>query len=346
MDRKTYVMAMVLISGLALAGCGSSSSGGGPAPGAGAGAGAGGGGNGGGVKSTGAVTASIQNALGGMTVGLGGLSATGKPTVVPFEKIKASDLRSSLTPFLETVQQIQNKTVSPLATDISEICTSGSASFDPDLLTSGFIINYDNCVTSDKSTQTTLNLDMSLTPPSPFPSGMCGFDAYTFVLDGTVTTVGPDVDEIVTFVNYTMDMSFSNFDADCIPSDISIALDNGLSDNGLSLTDNIDSSNSFSMTIDSLTIQSTMVTGGQQLSVNGTITMDADCFSGEVTTTTTTDMFIPDGARCPTDGVVEVSGAVSGTATYTSTGGVDIDEGSDGTVDISYDSCEEAEACT
>jgi hypothetical protein len=48
---------------------------------------------------------------------------------------------------------------------------------------------------------------------------------------------------------------------------------------------------------------------------------------------------------CPTSGVIKVTGDQSATITSTATGGVEIDNGSDGTVDEILESCADADIC-
>ncbi len=115
-----------------------------------------------------------------------------------------------------------------------------------------------------------------------------------------------------------------------------------------SYTDNLDASENVSITISAsnpLTLTWTSVTGGDTYRISGTISVVTQCFTGTLTLATTTPIFIPTDADCPTAGVVTVSGDVTGTVVYTSTGGVQIKDSS-GAVVETYSSCDDVQACT
>ncbi len=144
--------------------------------------------------------------------------------------------------------------------------------------------------------------------------------------------------------DFTIALQVDKYDPiTCEPMDFSVSLSGGVSS-----TDNIESNNSFTMTIsnsDSLKMDVKSTTVGVNVTVSGGFSCSASCFNGSLTFATTTPLFIPTDAECPTSGVIEVSGDLTGTITYTSTGGVEIDNGSDGSVDEVYENCDEAEAC-
>lgn len=85
---------------------------------------------------------------------------------------------------------------------------------------------------------------------------------------------------------------------------------------------------------------------GLLLGLDGTVS--TDCV-GDVTVQTLEPLRLPAGAECPTGGSLEalVSGG-SATVNYTASGGVELDYGSDGSIDDTFDSCEEltSDTCT
>ncbi len=161
-------------------------------------------------------------------------------------------------------------------------------------------------------------------------------DKEDFTVDGTL-----DINESDTFTNLGSAMTVSSIDPiTCEPSDY------GVTETGsFALVDNLDVTKNFSLVIsssDPLVLTVTSATGGENTSVSGTFTVTSDCFTGTLTVATTTPLFTPTGASCPTSGVITVTGDVIGTVTYTSTGGVHVD---DGTTTHDYTDCNEAEAC-
>ncbi len=79
--------------------------------------------------------------------------------------------------------------------------------------------------------------------------------------------------------------------------------------------------------------------GGSESTVNGTA--DTDC-AGATTIVTVEPIVVVGGADCPTAGKVRVTFS-DGTSlvTYTATGGIEIDLGDDGSVDETFDSCDD-----
>jgi hypothetical protein len=153
-----------------------------------------------------------------------------------------------------------------------------------------------------------------------------------------------DVNQEVEITGYSFDVTVSEIDSiTCEPSVFS-ASESGK----LDFTDHVDDNNSVNINIsgsDPLMMTATTVSGGTNVTIDGTFSVKSSCFDGTLTIETTTVLFIPDVSDCPTSGVIDVTGDVTGTVTYTSTGGVQVDEGSDGSVDQTYDDCLEADAC-
>jgi len=158
--------------------------------------------------------------------------------------------------------------------------------------------------------------------------------------DGTL-----DENVSFTYTNLTLNTTINEFGIDCEPVKATLTMSGGFSG-----TDNIESNDSESMSISSsnpLSMTWEAVTGGENITMSGTFTVDTACFDGTLTIATQTPIFTPDGSDCPISGVITVTCGVTATITYTATvgAGVQIDEGSDGTVDQTLPTCEDAEAC-
>lgn len=175
------------------------------------------------------------------------------------------------------------------------------------------------------------------------------YEIFTINMDGNMQLKGIDdtgvaYDETDVATAYTL-VANSNLNSACT------ATGGTITESGkLSYTDNLNSLGTESMDISatnplSLTWASvTIGTTGDSYNISGSASMVTTCFTGSLTLTTTTDIFYPTSADCPTAGVVTVSGDVNGTVVYTSTGGVQIKD-SAGTVVETYTSCNEAQAC-
>ncbi|MBI4641282.1 MAG: hypothetical protein HY731_11340 [Candidatus Tectomicrobia bacterium] len=159
--------------------------------------------------------------------------------------------------------------------------------------------------------------------------------------------------------NFTASTTVNQFNSTtCEPTDFTTTLQGSFA-----FTDNLDGSESFAMNISSsdplavtfkaVTVNppSAAATGGVNVTVNGSFTVVTSCFSALLTVSTTTPLFFPDftgedeEVTCPISGVVRVTGGLIGTITYTSTGGVRIDNGSDGSVDEALESCRDGGTC-
>jgi hypothetical protein len=158
-----------------------------------------------------------------------------------------------------------------------------------------------------------------------------------------------DINETTTLTSVGFSISETLDPTSCEATDV------GMTQSGaFALVDHLDATNNFSLSVsagDPLTINSTTVTGppaGESVTVSGTFTSASGCFTGTLTVATPTPLFIPDGASCPVSGTLTVTGDVIGTVTYSDNSdgvGIQVDEGSDGTVDLEYLDCEDAEAC-
>jgi len=85
------------------------------------------------------------------------------------------------------------------------------------------------------------------------------------------------------------------------------------------------------------------------VTMNGTISVTSVCETGTFTITTTTPLFEPDSAAsdCPTEGEIVVSGGGATVSVIaTSTGGVQFDEGGNGSIEEEFADCNEADICS
>ena len=170
-------------------------------------------------------------------------------------------------------------------------------------------------------------------------------------------------DESQSFDDFTATMTVEAYDSSgCEPADSTASI-SGI----VSVTDNVDTDESFTMNISSenpLVITEEAAEGGTNSTVNGTFSFsNDDCSTGTISIATIEPLFQPDSdtvidaiqengedddddETCPTAGQLSVTiGETTGTATFTETGGVHIDSNGDGTVDEMFDDCDEASAC-
>jgi hypothetical protein len=179
--------------------------------------------------------------------------------------------------------------------------------------------------------------------------------AFTVVINGTFSgKVDENADGVLDedsggdYTDFVIAVVVSNFDARCMPADF-VASESGT----FSFTDNLEVNNAFTVSIPSsapVTVVWKAVAGGADVTVNGSYTLRSSCFTGSLTIQTTKAIFFPISAEtglpaCPTSGVIKVTGDQSATITFTATGGVEIDNASDGTVDETFESCADADMC-
>jgi len=205
--------------------------------------------------------------------------------------------------------------------------------------------------------ESTFNSTFTVTTPS---STSCGGGrvptASTLVLNGTGSTkqdtdgngtVG--VDESINFQSLTLTVRINRVDPSvCALLDLSVSLAGTLS-----ITNNLDANQSFALTSPTsnpLTLALSTVTGGTILTIGGSFSERSTCFTGSLILNTLTPIFVPTtifgvAVNCPTAGVLTVTGDQRGTISYTSTGGVTIDNGSDGSIEQTFPTCTSAKAC-
>jgi len=173
------------------------------------------------------------------------------------------------------------------------------------------------------------------------------YSNLTIDMDGNLHSKGIDdagvpYDNIAAFTAYKL-VANSNLDTSCT------ATGGTIDESGkLAYTDNLDSKGNASMDMSAanplnLTWRSDG-TLGDYYQVGGTVSMVTPCFTGSLTLQTTTEIYLPTNGDCPTAGEVVVSGSVNGSVVYTSTGGVEVRDGT-GVLVETHASCDEAQAC-
>lgn len=189
----------------------------------------------------------------------------------------------------------------------------------------------------------------SMAIPSSYRVTMSGTTSVKedWELDGVL-----DTDDSTTATDFKIDVTVVTMNTtECEPAMVSLT-----ESGAISYTDNANAKNSVSLEIAAsnpviVTVEWTEKDGiwGEQYTVNGTLTVTSPCFNGTLTLATPTPIWVPDyyfmGWTCPTAGVIAVTGDATATITYTSTGGVNIDAGSDGSSDSSYASCDDINTC-
>ncbi len=173
-----------------------------------------------------------------------------------------------------------------------------------------------------------------------------GYDKEDKTGDGTF-----EVNESWAFTDLTMTVTEAHAAAPaCTPGATTFTLNGGMNS-----TDNVNGDDSFSATFTTFQMVLTPTTrnsvAGEALSLSGTIAITSSCASGTFTISTPAgqEPFFPDTSEddCPIDGrFLVASGGTTTAVIFTSTGGVQIDEGNNGSVDASFADCDAAEVCT
>src|SRR5581483_3650455 len=156
-------------------------------------------------------------------------------------------------------------------------------------------------------------------------------------------------DDTFTGNNFKMTISES-FNAD----DCSLIQDTIVMNGVSSFTDHLNpaSDDNFTATFISYTITEAerKVDGavvGDQRTLAGTIALASPCVTGTYTMTTESPLFFPKGAACPVEGKVLIAGGgMTTSVTATPTGGIKIDEGNDGTIDKTFETCDGSDLCS
>ena len=158
-----------------------------------------------------------------------------------------------------------------------------------------------------------------------------------------------EVDEAVAAESLGLHL-LQEYDATCTDTTMTVTA------NGeLSAVDHVDTTgqSDFSATLTGFTITETPAThssvSGTEVTMIGTISVTSVCETGTFTIATTTPLFEPDSAAsdCPTEGEIVVSGGGATVSVIaTSTGGVQFDEGGNGSIEEEFADCNEADICS
>lgn len=257
--------------------------------------------------------------------------------------------------------------------------TDGSFSLAP--TETGFTITFNDFLTRFTETASGRVEESFVDGTITFSGDDVGCGTESFLTSGTITINANGYDKVDETGNGTFEINeswvFNNLamavselftqntqagQTSCDPGATTLTL-NG----GMTLTDNVDGDNTFSATFTNFQTVLTPATRGgvegETLSVNGTIAISSDCANGTFTLSTPAgeepffpddsdeddeDLFFPDDSDedCPTNGTILITGGGTTTAVkYTSTGGIQIDEGNNGSVEKEFADCVEAEVC-
>jgi hypothetical protein len=85
--------------------------------------------------------------------------------------------------------------------------------------------------------------------------------------------------------------------------------------------------------------------GGELLSLSGAFAIESSCHSTMISLSTVTPVRVSDGGYCSTAGSLAIDGDIKASISYTGTGGIEIDNGSDGTIETAFASCADSNAC-
>ena len=109
-----------------------------------------------------------------------------------------------------------------------------------------------------------------------------------------------------------------------------------------------DGDDNFTATFEAFNITSTPITTGNYLEFSGNVSITGICVNGTYTVGTSEPIFYPnDSSICPVKGELTITGG-GGTVALISTvhGGLQVDEGNDGTIDAEFQTCQESAFCS
>lgn len=109
----------------------------------------------------------------------------------------------------------------------------------------------------------------------------------------------------------------------------------------ISVTDRVKGDN-FTIRNLSMTATLTSTSSFDKESFSGTMTVTSSCYTASLNIQTLEDLITPNGEDCPTSGKIRITGGTNATYIFTSTGGIQIDLGNNGTIDKTYNKCSDA----
>jgi hypothetical protein len=188
--------------------------------------------------------------------------------------------------------------------------------------------------------------------------GICGKDtlfvgtiafsgSYREIVDEDPADGTPESDETELYDNFTL-----KFTETCLETATGIVSTEMVLNGAIAFTDNLDAVNSETAKFSNFTVtfSPTTVNGvkGEAEVYSGSISITTNCLvETTFTISTVVSIFYPDGdVDCPTAGKLLVTGGgVTSAVTFTASGGVQIDEGNNGTIDKTFAHCDDADAC-
>ncbi len=106
----------------------------------------------------------------------------------------------------------------------------------------------------------------------------------------------------------------------------------------ISVTDRVKGDN-FTIRNLSMTATLTSTSSSDKESFSGTMTVTSSCYTASLNIQTLEDLITPNSEDCPTSGKIRITGGTNATYIFTSTGGIQIDLGNNGTIDKTYNKC-------
>lgn len=122
----------------------------------------------------------------------------------------------------------------------------------------------------------------------------------------------------------------------------SVKVNYSTQENGsISVTDRVKGDN-FTIRNLSMTATLTSTSSSDKESFSGTMTVTSSCYTASLNIQTLEDLITPNGEDCSTSGKIRITGGTNATYIFTSTGGIQIDLGNNGTIDKTYNKCSDA----
>lgn len=156
-----------------------------------------------------------------------------------------------------------------------------------------------------------------------------------------------EINEVFTATNLKLDIT-EGFDSSTCAATTDTIVMNGAA----KLDDKVKPTDNFTATFTNLAMtvkerKSGATITGDEMTVNGQVAISSSCATGTFTIATVTPLFSPTGKDCPEEGKMVVTGGGKSTAVIaTSSGGINIDEDNNGSIEKSLPTCEDAEVCS
>lgn len=209
----------------------------------------------------------------------------------------------------------------------------------PPISLSSVNVNGVQVTVKDGSGMTTLSGMFNLTgsvSATINPLNACLIQALDMTLTGTASVQSGALDYVVGFNNTHVVLNVNQYSPDCVPVNYRMTV------NGAATFSTPAVGGTFSGTFTNFVFTDDTTSGRDEVTVNGKI--NSTCLGTEVMFTTINDLIIPPSMPCPNAGLVVVSAmGTSNQVFYNTIGGVDIDLGSDGSIDETFATCLDAQ---